>query len=294
MRNTKIINITIATIVFAIIGLPGQIFGQTVVSYSQTIALIAAFNKDKTYSAQTTGSTLNLIIYGMADNDYLFLSEGLKFRLGQNISLAKVKLEAAGALNVYEGNFLLLQYYTRHNIPPNLEDTALRSRVGGVHGQGTSIKVSMANMWKSRNITTNLIQCLEGFDPQTAANLVNVVCRPWYSPSAKVYENTDPTWASESLLYIYTDVNTVEVAKRSVVVKLLAEQGYIQIPTYTYAYFTWSVQTFGYAKWPDIYIYLDPVNWSASDIPSLKRLVNNPNYSAAARSALQYLGVAGY
>ena len=98
-----------------------------------------------------------------------------------------------------------------------------------------------------------------------------------------MYEDTDTSWASQSLWQIYRDARTVELAKRSAVVKLLAIQGYVSVPTSTYAYFVYSGS-------PEVYIYLDHADWSADDVPALRRLAGNPYYAAAAQRQLSAMG----
>ena len=72
--------------------------------------------------------------------------------------------------------------------------------------------------------------------------------------------------------------------------KLLNAYGYIAVPTVTTAEFVWSVGQFGYDKWPDVVIALDPVTIGPGDIPDLIRLSSNTNYSYMAQAQLQLLG----
>jgi hypothetical protein len=289
IKKTTILNITVAAIALIFISEPSRLIGQTV-SYSQTVTLIGTFDKEKQYVESTTGPILDLIIQGMIDNDGVYLAEGLKWRLVGNISSTRVKNGAAAAEYPDDGKLLELLFYTGQSVPAFITDADLRSRVGGIKGNGTAIKKSVESFWKNKDITTNLIECLEGYPPETAAVLVDVISRTWYSGVAKIYENTDVSWASESLWAIYHDVREVELAKRSVVVKLLAENGYIEIPTVTYAEFIWSQGEYGYAKWPDIAIDLDPVTWSEADVPDLQRLLGNPYYRSFAQSLLTNMG----
>lgn len=287
-----------AAVMALFIGVPSsRLYGQTV-SYDQTISLITAFDKEKHYGTNTTGPILDLIIYGMVDNDYYYsdneysyLSEGLKKRL-LHVSSGKIKEEAATAEYPQDGKLLELLFYTRQAAPNSfITDDDLRSKVGGKNGTGASIKKSVEKFWKSKYITDNLVDCLEGYPPETSAVLADIISRTWYSDDANVYENTDTSWASQSLWCIYRDARLVELAKRSAVVKLLADHGYIVIPTVAYAEFWWSQGYYGYDEWPNIPIYLDEVVWSYADVPDLQRLLVNPDY---AQWAAEQLAIMGY
>ncbi|MDR3558567.1 MAG: hypothetical protein P4L61_03480, partial [Candidatus Pacebacteria bacterium] len=250
MKKNQIVGVVAVIGTCAIAGLPCiSIAQQATISYSQTVSLIATFDSEKHYTASTTGPVLDMIFWGMVDNNGAYLSEGLTKRLvGGTITAAKIKTEASAASYAYDGALLELLFYTKENVPVEATDAGLRSDVGGAKGKGTAIKASIANLWKNKAITANLTECLEGYPPDEAVVLVNVISTPWFNSSKKVYENTDATWASQSYQQICHDARMVELAKRSVAVKLLAEQGYVQIPTVTYAVFEWSANKYGYTK----------------------------------------------
>jgi len=294
VKKTTIINIIIAVIATLFIGaVPNRLNAQAYLSYDQTIGLIKTFDSGKHY---TNGLTLDLIIQGMVDNDlydynspYLssYLTEGLKKRLIGGKSSEKIKKEAAAAEYPADGQLLELLYYTRQSGPQAfITDDDLRRKIGGKNGTGAAIKKSIVKLWKNKDITTNLIECLEGYPPETASLLADIIARTYYSDAAGTYENTDTSWASESLWSIYRAARLVELAKRSVVVKLLADNGYLQIPTVAYAEFEWSQGYYGYDKWPDVPIYLDPVVWTEDDVPGLQRLLGNPDYAVWAAEQL--------
>src|ERR1035438_87051 len=83
--------------------LPLSLMGQTV-SYDDTISLIVAFEKDKTYSPDTTGTTMDLIFEGIIDNDGVSSSEGLKRRLVGSLTNHKLKLQMEGAPDAADAN----------------------------------------------------------------------------------------------------------------------------------------------------------------------------------------------
>jgi hypothetical protein len=250
--------------------------------YDQVLAQIVQFENQKTYTAATTGPMLNSIISGMIDNDSVDLSEGLKRRLVGTCTGAKILKQAAAAENPADGDLLELLFYTRQNpVPVFITDADLK---GMVSGNGVANVIAERAFWKNKNINqTNVIRALEGYPPATAIVLVDIVCRTWYRGATQSYQNIDTSWASQSLWQVYYDMREVELAKRSTVVKLLAYEGYVNIPTETDAEFIWSGS-------PDVVIYLDPVGLSSADIPDLMRLSSSQYYGSMAQEALQSLG----
>jgi len=270
-------------------------------SYAETIELITQLQKEKTFTNTITGPILDAILQGLIANDGappganpedgISDSEGLKKRLVGSSSTSRIQKQAAAAMEGGDGRLLELLYYTAQStVPAFMDDDTLRSQVGGKKGTGAAIKKAIAKFWTNKSITTNLIECLEDYPPAQAAVLVDVISATWYRSSAHVYEQTTTSWASQSYWQIYHDGREIELAKRSVVVKLLAGQGYLTLPQQTDAQFIWSQGYYGYTKWPDIPIYWDPITWSASDVPGLIRLLGNTHYGAAARAELTALG----
>lgn len=280
-------------------GITPRVNSQTI-PYDDEIVLIRTFEKQKTYTNSVTGPMLEQIVQGLIQNDGLPPgsnpsdgigdSEGLKKRLVGSAGPAKIRAQADAALTPGDGNLLQLLYYTRQSVVPAfLTDAQFRGLVGGKNGNGATIKTSIARFWNNQNISNNFIECLESFPAPQAAVLVDVISATWYRGSAGIYENTVTSWASQSCWQIYHDGREVELAKRSVVVKLLANQGYLTLPTVTYAQFIWSQGYYGYDVWPDIPINWDIVGWTQADIPNLTRLLNNPYYSTAAQAELNTL-----
>ena len=245
-------------------------------TYEQTISLIQVYNAEKHYSVATNGLMLDLIIQGFIDNANDTLSEGLKKRLDAGLTVAKLKQDVSVAADADTGALLDLLYNTRESIPLFISDKDLLDLVGGKKGTGTMLIKGIINYW-------NMYESLEDFEPSEATKLVEVVAKPWFNSTLPVYETSDPSWASRSLQKIYTDARTVELAQKSVVVKLLANMGCITIPAYTEA-------DFAYSGWPSIAINLPAVNWSVSDVPELRHLTANSYYGEAAIVELKALG----
>ena len=244
----KTLKISIAAVILLLGASPCRLLAQ---SYDQVLTQIVAYENLKKITPATAGPELDSIIQGMIYNEGGYLAEGLKRRLVGYSSSTLILKQAAAAETAAEGNLLELLFYTRQNpVPVFITDADLHN---WVVRNGAAIKLAELGFWKGANIDkTNVIEALGGFPPATAAVLVDVVSDTWYQAGNSVYERIGTSWASESLWQVYKDVRKVEFAKHSVVVKLLGQQGYITIPSVTYAEFEWS----GAASVP---IYLDPV-----------------------------------
>jgi hypothetical protein len=266
-----------ATILLLFGGLTWPIFGQTDLSYSGVISLIGTFESQwKNNAPQTDNVMLGNIFQGMIANNSAEDSEGLKKRLVGSLSTAKMKAQGTAVGDTNEAQLLALMYYTEQSVVPAfIEDTTLRGRVGK---NGAAILKAQDGFWKTATIT-NCIDALEAYPPETAAGLVKVIATTWYQGAAKIYEDTDTSWASESLWQIYDDIRTVELARHSLAVKLLANEGLVTLPTVTYA-------DFAYSGWPSIPITIPPAVWTGADLADLVRLLGNPYYKLAAQKQL--------
>lgn len=252
---------------------------QTYTSYNQTMATIVSFEKMKNYGPSTTGPILASILDGMIANNCVYGYPGFKSKL-LNVSETKVLKQAVSAIDDCDGEMLALLFYTRQTTPSWITDKNLQNRVGD---HGGNLKKSVVDKWSIPELNTGLITVLEEYPPGTAAILVDIISQPYWSNPARTYELTAVSWASESLWQIYYDIRLVELAKRSVVVKLLNDFNYICVPSVTYA-------EYRYSGWPDKPIYLDPVYWSYNDVTDLIRLLDNPMYCNMARYELHAMG----
>ena len=258
-------------------------------SYDQTIQCIKAFERAPTYTPATTGALLTEILYDMSYWEPVPMSEGLKYRLIGNVSRSKFLGQLNGVDDPADGLLMLLMYDTQQGIPINMRDTALKSKASN---NGASIKNIVQRVWNKPEIANaQLTQCLEAYDPRTSAALARTICKPFYAPASPTYENTSPYWASQSMFKIHYDMNLVELAKRSVVVKLLRDHGYVNVPTTTYAEFI-------YSGWPNMTITLGSVTWGQNDIAVLERLCATDTYNSYygywAWQQLRNMGVPGY
>ncbi|KND49921.1 MAG: hypothetical protein AB197_00215 [Parcubacteria bacterium C7867-002] len=234
------------------------------------------------HTPQWSGPMLHYILNGMVDH-YGESSEGLKFRLVRNISKRKVLKMAAGASDPREGKLLQLLYATRQS-PVNhfITDDRLAKLFGTAAGR---ITTAQTHFWK--RIDQDLIDVLEEYPPEVMEILVYVIAQPFYSgirhPDTH-YESATTSWASQSLWEVYNSFRRVELARRSLVVRLMAEEGIIEIPDRVGAHFLWSGR-------PTRWIYFDLPRIDVSDAPGLLRLKDNPYYGELARAKMDRLNI---
>ncbi len=273
-------------IVIAIITIIGvslhSAFAQTV-SFDQTTTYIRTFENQKYYSATTTGPILGLILIGLTQNNTSIL--GNKHDLVADLQYKKFCLQVANASNPVDADTLSLLYYTRQvGLSPSLTEKALRKAVGL---DGSVIKAWVARSWEKNEVGNTFIDVLEQFSPQINKEMIDLISQPYFKTKKdSVYKNTLVTDASESLFEVYYNVRLIELAKRSVVVKLLATYGYINIPRSVSAEFRISHA-------PNIVILLDDVSWDEYDVEGLIHLVEskNPYYGEAALLQLQMMSL---
>ena len=120
------------------------------------------------------------------------------------------------------------------------------------------------------------LRALEDYPPEKIPEIIDAVARPVYVHSAENPPGISPTPASESLWKASRDMRIVEIFKRSVPARLLADQGKIAVPKETRLVFRSTGE-------PPVTINLDFVHWSKKDLPELKRLFRNRYYGRLAR-----------
>lgn len=275
----KIKLIVIATIVIINMSVH-SVFGQNI-SFDQTTAYIRTFESQTYYTSTTTGPILSLILMGLVQNNTTIL--GNKHDLVANLQEKKFEQQVANANNPVDADTLSLLYYTRQpGLSPSLTEKGLKKAVGA---DGTAIKAWVARAWQKNEVGNSFIDVLEQFNPEINKEMIDLISQPYFSTKKNsIYKNTLVTYASQSLFEIYYNVRKIELAKRSVVVKLLATYGYINIPRTTSAKFRISGA-------PEIVIILDDVSWDEFDVEGLLYLVEskNPYYGEAALLQLQMM-----
>lgn len=225
------------------------------------------------------GQDLTLIIQTMVNNvnswDYF---NSLQGHLVNTISGARLAYWMKSSPHDV-GLIVQIMYLTRRGCADNSTDAHERDVVGKT---GLSVIVGVHATWSNKQLTNSVIEVLENEPPDVAAALYQIIPRPyWYSGDLPDGAN-DTTWASDSLWNVLFCTAQAEWARRSVVVRLLAQQGRISIPGSVDAEYTWS-------GWPDTVIYLPQAGWSAADKPELTRLLPNPYYGVTARQVLNGL-----
>ncbi len=279
MKTFKKVGLTVAVLLGSLLLSFGQQVDQQL-GHGQSLSyfeLPRAINEFKWSACAPTADALPRIIRGLMDNYYYEKSEGFKRELVGNISPGKIEIMARTARCKQDGDFLRLLYITKQNLPPFLTYNGLEARVGK---KGGPVKSVVKSFWKNKKIK-DLVGCLEDYPPEDAARLVDIICQPWYKGVQCSYFEVYPSQASESLWDIYFDIRLVELAKRSLIVRLLGAEGMIGIPWATYAYFDCGRGV--------TFIPLDKVTICTEDIPELKRLLCNPYYGRLAGEYLEML-----
>lgn len=267
-------------------------------SYSETITLIEQYTKMKEHTPETSGPLLHEILQAMIDN-YAYVvytqqivihhklelreyyqrsTEGLKMRLVRNLSKRKVDRMALAATDPREGKLLRLLYQTRQSpVRVFITDDRLDSLFGS---RGGRIKAVERHFWK--RIDQNLIDVLEEYPPETTEILTYIIAQPFFSGirrPEKNYESAWSSWASDSLRHVYFSCRKVELARRSVPVRLLASNGLADVPAVVGAQFIWS-------GWNTRWMWLDFPWFGPDDISELNHLTNNVYYGELAKKMI--------
>lgn len=184
---------------------------------------------------------------------------------------------AKSANNVRDKLTFELLYDTHTRVPDNLTDANLE-----VLANGSRLKSKLTSVCKAVAIAE--LRVLEQYPPTQVPALYEAMTQPWYVDGAMPWGAYSTTWASESYWVDYQAAEKACLARRSVVLKLLADHGYVDIPTYAIAYFEWSDA-------PSVIINLNFPRWITADLKELKRLADlgNQYYSAWAQSELDIL-----
>jgi len=278
MRNT-LRTFIVSAVLFA--GLNLSVMAQSY-PYDRTIGLIHTYTTMREYTTNVSGPILHYIINGMIDH-YGESSEGLKLRLVRHLSAGKVRKMQVAALEPREGKLLRLLYATRQS-PVNYFIT--ENRLAKLFGTaGGRINTAQRHFWD--RIDQDLIDVLEEYPPKVSEILVSVIAQPFFSgirhPDTR-YETAMTSWASDSLWEVYFAFRRVELARRSLPVRLMAEKGMVEIPEHAEAYFRWSGK-------PSRWFTFNLPRISASDAPALIALKDNQYYGALAREKMTDLNI---
>ncbi len=196
--------------------------------------------------------------------------------LFSDVKRSSVRKLAATATNKTDQSLFLMLYDTRAIVPDNLTDDGLTAIVDNTKS------FKKRAMQPCKRATAHQIRTLEGFPPQEVAALYEAVSAPFFSVGTKPSGASSTTWASESLWHGCQAAGKAELVRKSVILKLLADQQVIHVPESMNIVFAWSHS-------PTITITLDPISWTKSDIPKLKKLLSNPYYGEAAQRQITLL-----
>ncbi len=250
-----------------------QVHAQT--AESGTLDPIHELKKQKVHSRDTTGPLLTQVLNELMSSGY---SPGqLKQQLFVGMSAAKVHDIATMATTERESKLLLLLYHSRPGLVPHfITDSGLKS-IFERHGNQF-----LAKYHKQMNrdvITDDLVEVLELYSPANAVVISSLCASAWYHNGPR-----GVSYASERLLEMTYYVRQNELAKRSLVLRLLKEEGMIYLPTQVNVIYDWS----GHKPTP---IKLGVKEWATDDIAGLERLLDNPYYGWMARRQLDRMQV---
>lgn len=247
-------------------------------SQREILALINQLRRQRVITNATVGPTISAILNGTIDLGDLESAGLIKRRLTAGIGKAKLK-KLAEAANPPDGALLTLLHVTSRSVMNNLTDAGLKAAVAQ---RGRAVKLRTAKVFASRALTIDHLRVLEHYPPERAAEVLDVIASVAFVRGELPYGAPDTTWASESFWEVNFEARKVEFAKKSVVARLLANLGWVNLPTEVEAEFVWS-------GWNPVVIDLSFERWTASDIPELTRLLDNPYYGAAAQAQLEAL-----
>ncbi|MEI8328151.1 MAG: hypothetical protein WCG02_03380 [Candidatus Taylorbacteria bacterium] len=185
-----------------------------------------------------------------------------------NMTKSRSRKVASSAYTKPEKQLFELMYDAATSTPEYMEDTELQ--ILGVKN-GANLKKDVAKRLSGDN---GQLRALESYSPEEVVTIYENFSQPWFTYDNDPYSR--PTWAAVSLWYAKLDMCKAEMAKRSVVLRLLADQGKLDIPSSTSLDFFWSGA-------PSIFIDLSTIRWSKKDLTDLRRLSSNPLYYEAAQ-----------
>jgi hypothetical protein len=232
-------------------------------SYDETSALITHLRTNR-IDLVTTALNMQEVVYGLIDQSDWYSQDSLKYQL-LHTSATRLRAEV-NASDPLERELVRLLNYTRHTVGGFVTDRGLKS---SVDKHGYYIKKRVSEQFGQKIVKSRLV-VLEYYPPSEAARLVSLISVPHL---------TATTWAGDSKSGIYYLVRAREIAKRSLVAKLLLENGFLSIPDTVYA-------EYRYSGWKPTPIDLRFTRWSPDDIDGLTRLLSNPYYTKLAQRQL--------
>lgn len=114
---------------------------------------------------------------------------------------------------------------------------------------------------------------LETCSPEEAKKWYQIIAAVGFQSGGYTYGAVGTTWAAERLKTALENIRKVELAERSVPIKLLVANGEIELPNTADAVFDWS-------KAPKVSIPLLAPVWNKEDIPVLEKLLKDERYIA--------------
>jgi len=163
-----------------------------------------------------------------------------------------------------------LLYHTRQSISHGMTDAGLGWLARETERKREVVQRVVKTLDKPEVIAA--LSALEDISPKELGNVATCIAATWYDTSGGLpYGAPSTTWAAQSHKRVTEDIRAVELAKRSVVVRLLVQQKDHSLPDKTTAYFQWS-------RAEPIKIDLSFDLWNEKDLPDLERLAESSEH----------------
>ncbi|MHC4405203.1 MAG: HEAT repeat domain-containing protein [Planctomycetota bacterium] len=178
-----------------------------------------------------------------------------------------------------EKQWLTLLYYTRQAVGTGVTDAAL------YHWMVDWAFMRGVNSVLDHAAVSEHLSVLNSCAPEKAAKLSGMIAAAQYLDTPKPLGALGmTTWAAGSANGVISAVRRVELARRSVVLRLLVQEGMVTLPETVSANFSWS----GVSSIP---IHFPPMVWSEDDVPQLKQFLTSEHelHRKAAQKALDSL-----
>ena len=237
----------------------------------------AGLNEIEELSKSTIGYTPSKAQLAMA-KDVLTATDANITQIAEAIRKEKYEfMRLTAGLDSTDRFSVLLLFFGKQPVNRGLTDDGLKYKAQ------SSVKKDIENIFSSKSMQ-ECISVLTNISPKNLSNLLSLLAKPYfvgYNP----HSSLPTTWAADSYEQVVFDITRTEIARHSIVLKLLVFNKNITLPKATYAEFRWSGM-------PSIKIYLSTVQLSKNNIPKLRDIIANTKYeyySTLAKKGIDFL-----
>jgi len=246
--------------------------GDSVVS-EKTEIVPAPVKKQWSQSASEISQNLVQVLDAKADS----LSGAIN-NLFKGVQSKEDIIAMCGAANNSDKDLLKILYLAKQGVPIGETDASLKWIF-----EDNKVVKNVIELFDSENVSGCFVG-LEQYPPEQLKNVINAIVEVPYFGGYLPEGAPTTTWSSRRLKTAMQNIRLAELARRSVAVRLVAEDAKI-LPDTADAVFDWS-------GWPTIKIDLTLPPFGERDIPALKRLAQSQNefFKTAAAKALDVIG----